>query len=141
METLKSNWIATSLLSILFLVLVLFVANATESKETPKKEKALTTVVFRYTPPATDPYTEANVKNTANWTPALSACPTPTGTEDAPCSIAVPLANTVGGNGLQIDPLKVSIQTEESKDEDTHRVMEASDEEEYQSPINKTLTP
>lgn len=140
METLKNNWIATSLLSILFIALLLVVANAKEIKEMPK-EKALTTVVFRYTPPATDPYTEANVKNTANWTPALSACPAPTSTEDAPCSITVPLANTVSGNGLQIDPLKVSIQTEESKDEDTHRLMEASDEEEYQNPVNKTLTP
>lgn len=140
METLKNNWIATSLLSILFLVLILFVAKATETKETPKKEKALTTITFRYEAPTgvLNPYADMHVKNTANWkplTPSCSSNPTP----NAPCSLQVPIENTIDEDGEEIDPDLVTIKTLPAG---ANRVIvdAAANPTEYQNPVN-TLIP
>lgn len=138
METLKSNWIATSLLSILFLVLVLFVANATEPKETPKKEKALTTVTFRYEAPTgvADPYDKTHVENTANWKPATPTC-SQSLTPNAPCSMEVPLENTLDEAGEEIDPELVTINT--TSVGSNRYIVAAPNPGEYQNQINALL--
>lgn len=111
METLKNNRIATSLLSILFIALVLVVAKAKETEDRPA-EKALTTVIFRYQPPTgvANPYDQEHVQNTENWKPAETACPSEF-SPNTPCSLEVPTANTVGGNEQEIDGNLVTINT------------------------------
>lgn len=138
METLKSNWIATSLLSILFLVLVLFVANATESKETPKKEKAVTMITFRYEAPSgvPNPYDKTHVENTANWKPATPTC-SQSLTPNAPCSLQVPIENTVGQDGEEIDDTLVTINT--TSVGSNRYIVAAPNPGEYQNQINALL--
>ena len=142
MRTLLKRAIGATSVCVLAVGMVLG-ANAFTKKADSKvseEKKAETMVTFRYEPPATDPYTEASVKDVANWKESADQCPNPT-SQDVPCSLQVPESNTLGTHGTPgltatINP-SVIIQTT-NVDTDQFKLAQASNAE-YSNEINRSL--
>lgn len=103
------------------------------------QKEMLTEVVFRYEAPSgdPDPYSKANVENTDNWKAGSTEC-TPPISKEAPCSIRVPLDNTLMGDGNEIDPSLVTINTQKHSSSNNYFVVQANNSE-YSNEINRSL--
>lgn len=94
-------------------------------------------VTFIYTPGAGDtPYEQSSVENSANWEPG-SPCSNSLA-QDKACSIKVPFANTMNG-GTELDPAKVSIESQEHLSSGQYRVITGSSSTGYSDPVNRPL--
>lgn len=100
-----------------------------------------TDLIFTYVPPtgSSTPYSEANVKNTANWQRSAASCSESVEQEVA-CSIAVPSANTMN-SGNTIDPSKVTIETFQHSTNNYGVSPSSAATPQYNDPLNRPLEP
>ena len=68
-----------------FVIAVALVGLTSSFKEAPKSNGSFLTYSFEYQPPSTDPYSEANVENPANW--IYNASATSCGGIDKACAL------------------------------------------------------
>lgn len=133
MKNLKNNSLALLALVIAAISLTLMSFNQINFST----KNIQSSVFFQYSPPATNPYSEANVKNTENWLKVDEGCLTPG--DDAACTISVLMANTTGGLGLEIDPSKVSINVQEESPNVHSVTSPSSSTDGYTNPINRSI--
>ncbi len=100
-----------------------------------------TDLIFTYVPPAGSPapYSDTNVKNTANWQRSSTSC-SDSEDQEVACSIAVPSTSTMN-SGNNIDPSKVTIETFQHSTNNYGVSPSSASTPEYNDPLNKPLDP
>lgn len=94
-------------------------------------------ITFRYQGPLNDPFSQANVQETSNWTPDSESCDSEEAQQVA-CSISVPLSNTMN-SGSEIDPSKVTIHTSLSPAGGNNYLVSSNPNGEYTNEVNRPL--
>lgn len=98
-------------------------------------------IVFTYQPPSGSPtpYSDANVKNTANWQKSTTSC-SDSADQEVACSIAVPSSSTMN-SGNNIDPSKVTIETFQHSTNNYGASPSSAATPQYNDPLNRPLEP
>ncbi|MCY4778818.1 hypothetical protein ORI89_04080 [Sphingobacterium sp. UT-1RO-CII-1] len=94
------------------------------------------TLFFEYKPGnIADPYSKQNVENVAHWEPTSAPCPSPDNV--LACTIEVPKANTIGELGLELDDMKVKLQTSSASSTPTLFRVDDTGAIGYSNPVNR----